>query len=381
MIKWALVRGYNSQLCGIWVRSSAATDESQREGAMTPWLTGVALFGALMVTVSSETTSIAQQSTATKSVTVQTSSSAAKPDFAPVSGAADSDRIRLSDGTLLRLALTTAVSSKTAKVGDKVEFLVVDDVKVDDLVVVARKAQAIGMVKEVHPPRRKWKGAVLGIEVSSLSLVDGEQSPLRGTGEAKGAGPGANEMIDATFPLPLFLLERGREVVVPRGTVFTASTKGDAYLDREKVKTSQPQPLPAGKGPATVTFNFSSSRKGIAESGGYSGPAEIWCGTVKLGTLRVGRRHTMSLAPGTYWVRSHQGMFDKKKHVLRFNAEDGGVYYLLVGNFPNGMPGKLELVERVVGELEIEDTLPIAENDRTDISKATQQQLQADLAQ
>ena len=194
---------------------------------MTPWLTGVALFGVLMVSVSSETTSIAQQSTATNFITAQTLSPAAKPDSAPVYGAADNDKIRLSDGTLLRLALTTAVSSKTAKVGDKIEFLVVDDVIGDDLVVVARKAPATGMVKEVHPPRRKWKGAVVGIEVSSVSLVDGEQSALRGTGRAKGGGPGPNDMIDATFPLPLVLLERGSEVEVPRGSVFTASTKGD----------------------------------------------------------------------------------------------------------------------------------------------------------
>ncbi len=63
--------------------------------------------------------------------------------------------VELPEGTLVRLMLIVPVNSKTASVGDKVEFRVLEDVRAGNLVVIPRKALASGVVTEVIPPRRR----------------------------------------------------------------------------------------------------------------------------------------------------------------------------------------------------------------------------------
>ena len=52
-------------------------------------------------------------------------------------------KIRLDNGTEVRLLLMDAISSKTAKAGDSIRLRVLDDVKVDNLVIIANRAPAM----------------------------------------------------------------------------------------------------------------------------------------------------------------------------------------------------------------------------------------------
>lgn len=69
---------------------------------------------------------------------------------------ADSNlKVHLLDATPLLRRARVSVSSASAKVGDRVPFQVVDDVKADGLVVIQRGATAWGTVVAVQPKRRK----------------------------------------------------------------------------------------------------------------------------------------------------------------------------------------------------------------------------------
>src|SRR3982750_273459 len=55
----------------------------------------------------------------------------------------------LSEETPIRLRLNRTISSGTEKLDDKVDFTVVEDIKVGDILVVPQGATAIGTVTEV----------------------------------------------------------------------------------------------------------------------------------------------------------------------------------------------------------------------------------------
>jgi len=63
----------------------------------------------------------------------------------------------LHDGTPVKLRLNRDLSSADAKVGESVDFEVLEDVKVGDTVVIARGATALATVTEARP-RSAWPG-------------------------------------------------------------------------------------------------------------------------------------------------------------------------------------------------------------------------------
>jgi hypothetical protein len=87
----------------------------------------------------------------------------------------------LLDGTPIDLRITKRLSTAQAKVGDAVEFEVVHDVKVGDLVVVPRHALASGEVVLVKPRRRPMRNAELRVDVRTAKSITGSEVPIRGT--------------------------------------------------------------------------------------------------------------------------------------------------------------------------------------------------------
>ena len=74
-------------------------------------------------------------------------------------GLAQDGPIVLDDGTPLRLRTTRSMSSSEAHVDDRVDFEVVDDVKVGDVVVIRHGTPAIGTVTGAQPKGRmgRWE--------------------------------------------------------------------------------------------------------------------------------------------------------------------------------------------------------------------------------
>lgn len=162
----------------------------------------------------------------------------------------------LRDGTPVRLRLNRNLSSADATVGETVDFEVLEDVKVDNVVVIARGGTALATVTEAQPKRRLGRGGKLNVNIDHVRLVNGEKVALRAVKEAKGAGKGGTVTgaVVATslvfFPAaPLFLLMHGKDITVPKGTEITAYVNGDVQLDQASFLA------PAERAPSSSSSN------------------------------------------------------------------------------------------------------------------------------
>lgn len=144
----------------------------------------------------------------------------------------------LEDGTPIKLRLTRNLSSADATTGDRVDFEVLEEVKVKDVIVVPRGGLALATVTDAEHKRRMARGGKLDVNIDDVRLVDGEKAPLRAVKEVKGGGhTGAmtGAMIGTAivfFPAaPLFLFMHGKDITIPKGTEITAYVNGDIPLE------------------------------------------------------------------------------------------------------------------------------------------------------
>jgi len=147
----------------------------------------------------------------------------------------------LSEDTPVKLKLTRTMSSKDAKADEKVDFEVLEDVKVRDVVVVQHGAMAIGTVTEAQPKRRMGRAGKLNINIDYVQLVDGEKVPLRAVkggsgGNHTGAMTGAIVASSLLFfpAAPFFLFMHGKDITIPKGTEVSAYVAADTPLDPAK---------------------------------------------------------------------------------------------------------------------------------------------------
>jgi hypothetical protein len=147
----------------------------------------------------------------------------------------------LEDATPVRMRINRTISSADAQVNETVDFEVLDEVKVKDVIVIPRGATALGTVTEAQPKRRMGRTGKLNINIDSVRLASGEKVALRAVKDVQGGGhQGAiTGAIVATsivfFPAaPLFLLIHGKDITIPKGTEITAYTNGDIPLDPAK---------------------------------------------------------------------------------------------------------------------------------------------------
>jgi hypothetical protein len=152
----------------------------------------------------------------------------------------------LHDGTPLRLRLTRNLSSADSKTGDTVDFEVIEELKLEDIVLVTRGGIAIATVTEAQPKRRMGRGGKLNVNIDYVRLVNGDKIALRAVKETKGGGHtgamtgGIVASAIVFFPAaPFFLFMHGKDITIPKGTEITAYVSGEIKLDREKLKPAK----------------------------------------------------------------------------------------------------------------------------------------------
>jgi hypothetical protein len=128
--------------------------------------------------------------------------------------------------------------SADATTGDRVDFEVLEDIKVKDVIVVPRGGLALATVTEAQHKRRMARGGKLDVNIDDVRLIDGEKAPLRAVKEVKGGGhtgamTGAMIGIAIVFfpAAPLFLFMHGKDITIPKVTEVTAYINGDIPLD------------------------------------------------------------------------------------------------------------------------------------------------------
>ena len=168
----------------------------------------------------------------------------------------------LEDGTPVRLRISQTVSSADAHVNDRVEFEVLEEIRVSNAVIVPKGGIAWGTVTIAQPKRRMGRGGKLEIVMDSVRLADGERAALRATKEARGGGHVGAMTVGIVasgllfWPVaPLFLLIHGRDISIPKGTEVPTFINGHFRLDIAKFQ----QATPAATQPQVVSAVSSSS--------------------------------------------------------------------------------------------------------------------------
>lgn len=201
----------------------------------------------------------------------------------------------LMDGTPIKLRLAQTISSADAKVGQEVPFEVVEEVKVDDIVVLPKGAAAIATVTEANPKKSMGRAGKLNLSITYARLNDQEKVALRAVKESKGGGHvGAmTSAIVATsivfFPAaPLFLFVHGKDITIPQGTEITAFVEGDMHLDMARFGAAPPIPAATAAAPTQASLVIESTPAGadIEVDGNFVGNTPS----------------TMSLMPGSHEV-------------------------------------------------------------------------------
>jgi hypothetical protein len=168
----------------------------------------------------------------------------------------------LEDSTPLKLRINRTISSADAHVGDTIDFEVLEEVLVNNVLVVRKGGLAYATVTEAQAKRRMARGGKLDINIDYVRLIDDEKAALRAVSEVKGGGhTGAmTGGIVATslvfFPAaPFFLFMHGKDISIPKGTEITAYVNGDMKLDLARFQPVQPASAPpaAAPNPAPAT--------------------------------------------------------------------------------------------------------------------------------
>ena len=197
-----------------------------------------------------------------KAATPQQPSDTAQSTAQTTAGVRPALAFGLAEDTPVRLKLTRNMSSKDAKVNDKVDFEVVDDVRAGETVVIQRGGIAIATVTEAKPRRRLGRSGKLNMNIDYVQLVTGDKVSLRAVKGGKGgtrtaAMTGAMVATGIVFfpAAPLFLFMKGKNIEIPKGTEITAYIAADTPLDpaRFVAKAITPQATTDTSVPSTAT--------------------------------------------------------------------------------------------------------------------------------
>jgi len=224
----------------------------------------------------------------------------------------------LMDGTPVKLRISETISSANAHVGQEIPFDVVEEVKVDDVVVLPKGATAIGTVTDCNPKKSMGRAGKLNISITYARLADQEKAALRAMQDNKGGGHiGAmTGAIVATsivfFPAaPLFLFIHGKDITIPQGTEITAFVEGDMHLDMTRFGAA---PLAPPSAPSAAVAQASV----IVESTPPGADIEVD------GAFVGNTPSTVSVAPGSHQIAvKKKGFADWKKTL---NVTGGNVH-------------------------------------------------------
>jgi len=139
----------------------------------------------------------------------------------------------LREGTPVPLRFESGLSSKTAHDGDTVEFLLDDDLKVGDSIVVPKGAHAVATVSEAQKAGMMGKPGELSVQIQYL-LAGGTHVRIRGTQGREGDSKTGTAVALTVIFGPIGLIKHGKNVVIAAGTPLTAYVDQDVWLPPDR---------------------------------------------------------------------------------------------------------------------------------------------------
>ena len=161
---------------------------------------------------------------------------AAAPSAVPTAPIAPT-ALTLHDGAGIRLRLTRDLAFTNVKPGDMVDFEILDDLRIDGMLVLAHGSHATATITQAEPKTRLGRGGKLGVSLDSIPLANGAKVAIRpgkerGSADATGGAPEAAAMAKPTAPKLLFTY--GRDETFPEGAEMAVYIDGEIQLDAAK---------------------------------------------------------------------------------------------------------------------------------------------------
>jgi len=187
-----------------------------------------------------------------------------------------SHSIILHDGTAIPLRAADSISSADAKVGDPVDFVVVQDVVLDGFPVIPQGTIAHGTISDVKRKRRMARGGKLGVKMEFIELSSGEKIPVRadtrvnGGGQSKMMATGMAVTAMAFYPAaPALMMMRGKDIVLLKGAGLTAYVDGNTSVEFSNIKSTadSASSLAPGQSAAFLPASETIPSRSLASSG------------------------------------------------------------------------------------------------------------------
>jgi hypothetical protein len=141
------------------------------------------------------------------------------------------------EGTEVPLKFAAAISSKTAAIGDPVEFVLDDDLKVGGTIVVPKGAHALATVSNAKKAGMMGKGGELNVQLNYL-IAGENRLRIRGTQGREGQSKvGATVALTVLFG-PIGLIKHGKNIEIAAGTPLKAYVDEDIWLPPAAMTTS-----------------------------------------------------------------------------------------------------------------------------------------------
>lgn len=140
------------------------------------------------------------------------------------------NEVILENGTRIRLKLVDKISTGLNREGDEVNFVVTDDIKLGDFVLIREGARATGIISELISRGRVGKAGKMTINFDYVKAVNGKKVPLNGIINKKGEDKMVLSVALSFVLTPICLLLRGTEATLPAGYQVQVRTDRDTKL-------------------------------------------------------------------------------------------------------------------------------------------------------
>jgi len=146
--------------------------------------------------------------------------------------------LALHDATPIRLRLARDLTFTNIKPGEMVDFEILDDLRIDSLLVIAHGLRISATIIQAEPKTRLGRGGKLGVNLGSVPLLNGDKVAIRaakdgqGGGHSQATGGSAVATVPTAGPAaPHLLFAFGRDEAFAEGSVITVYIDGEFRLD------------------------------------------------------------------------------------------------------------------------------------------------------
>jgi len=145
--------------------------------------------------------------------------------FFYIIGYSQSTKTKIEEGTIILLKSLSIISSNTTMDGESIDFFCAENVIVDNKIIIKKNSKVTGKVESLEKSRSLGKEGSLKIVFNYITAIDGQNIPISGVyNYVRGDNKSGNAVGLSFVFSPLFLFLKGKEAVIPIGSLIEVYT-------------------------------------------------------------------------------------------------------------------------------------------------------------